>query len=105
MRKSTRTPKRLALTDTGNAELIAALYGELLRYDHAQGRWLIWNERRRRWSEDKTNEVRRFAVSAARSRRRDAASSAETETSKKEILWSLDSEQRHRVDAALDMAR
>lgn len=92
-------------TDTGNAELIAALYGKRLRYDHAQGRWLIWSERRRRWSEDKTNEVRKFAIAAARHRRRAAARSAEAETGKKAMLWSYGSEHRYRVDAALDLAR
>ena len=92
-------------TDTGNAELIAALFREVLRYDHKQGRWLIWNKRRRRWSEDKANEVRKFAVSAARRRRAVAARSADAKNSKPEILWSFESEQRHRVDAALDMAR
>jgi putative DNA primase/helicase len=92
-------------TDTGNAELIAALYGKLLRYDHAQGRWLIWNERRRRWSEDKANDVWKFAVAAARRRRAVAARSTDAAKSKPEILWSFDSEQRYGVVAALDMAR
>ena len=92
-------------TDTGNAELIATLYREVLRYDHTQGRWLIWNKRRRRWSEDKINEVRKFAIAAARHRRRVVAHSAEAETSKKAMLWSFGSEHRYRVDAALDLAR
>ncbi len=29
-------------TDTGNAELFAALFGDRLRYDHRRGRWLVW---------------------------------------------------------------
>jgi putative DNA primase/helicase len=96
---------RIPCTDTGNAELIAALYGDVLRYDHKQGRWLIWNRRRHRWSEDRANEVRRFAVSAARQRRMNAACLSETEKSKKEISWAFQSEDRHKLDAALDIAK
>jgi putative DNA primase/helicase len=92
-------------TDTGNAELLAALHAETLRYDHKQGRWLIWEKRRRRWNEDKANEVRRFAIETARRRRTLAARIADTEESKQEISWSFDSEQRHRLDAALDIAK
>ena len=38
------------LTDAGNAELFAALYGHILRFDHARNRWLIWEEHR--WAPD-----------------------------------------------------
>ena len=100
--RKTALPPR---TDTGNAELISALYGEMLRYEHKQGRWLIWNKHRVRWVEDKASEVRKFAVLAARRRRALAARSADTDTSKKEIKWSFESEQKNRIDAALDIAR
>lgn len=92
-------------TDAGNAELIAALYGETLRYDHKQGRWLIWNKRRSRWREDKSREIRGLAISAARKRRKFAAQITDTEKSKREITWSFDSEDKHRVDAALEIAK
>ncbi len=29
-------------TDSGNAELFAALYGANVRFDHKRERWLIW---------------------------------------------------------------
>jgi putative DNA primase/helicase len=91
-------------TDAGNAELIAALHGDVLRYDHKQGRWLIWDKHRRHWNEDKENKVRKFAIAAARHRRRVAARLADTEKSKAEIRWGFYSENRYRVDAALDIA-
>src|SRR5713226_5290815 len=91
-------------TDTGNAELIASLFGDVLLYDHKQGRWLIWDRRRHRWSDDRASEVRRFAVAAARQRRMRAASLADTEKSKHEIRWAFESEHRHKLDAALDIA-
>src|ERR1700730_16801176 len=60
-------------TDAGNAELLAQLYGDSLRYDHKQGRWLIWNNARHRWSEDKQGAVYILAKRAARFRAKAAA--------------------------------
>ena len=96
---------RYPCTDTGNAELIAALFGDVLRYDHRQGRWLIWDRRRHRWSEDKAAEVRKFAIAAARHRRKIAARLTDTEKSKYEIKWAFESEDRHKLDAALDIVK
>ena len=92
-------------TDTGNAELIAALFKDLLRFDHSRGRWLIWDKRCCRWREDKTDEVYRFAIDAARSRKKAAANLTDKEESKKEFGWALASEDRHRLDAALRIAK
>jgi putative DNA primase/helicase len=104
MRKR-KKPARYPCTDTGNAELIAALCGDALRYDHRQGRWLIWDKRRHRWNEDSANEVRKFAIAAARYRRRVAALLADTEKSKAEIRWAFTSEDRNKLDAALEIAK
>jgi putative DNA primase/helicase len=104
MRKK-RKPSQIPCTDAGNAEYIAALFGDVLRYDHRQGRWLIWDKRRRRWSEDTAGEVRNFAITAARRRLRVAARLADTEKSKQEIRWAFESEHRYRLDAALDIAK
>src|SRR5437588_4441879 len=45
-------------TEHGNAEMFAAAYGQVLKFDHKQSRWLIWNEKRGRWLEDKQHKVR-----------------------------------------------
>jgi putative DNA primase/helicase len=91
-------------TDAGNGELIAELYAEVLRYDHKQGRWLIWDKRRHRWNEDRTEKIRTFAVEAARCRRRVGARLADEKESKIEIAWAFKSEDRYRIDAALKLA-
>jgi hypothetical protein len=53
-------------TDAGNAELFASLYGSCFRFDHKQGRWLIWDQKR--WSEDKTKRVHQLMKKTARKR-------------------------------------
>jgi len=100
-KKATQYP----CTDAGNAELIAALFGEILRYDHRQGRWLIWDKRRNRWREDKLDEVRNLAIASARNRRRLGALLSDEKESKQEIRWAFTSEDRYRLDAALAIAQ
>src|SRR5215469_969273 len=103
-RKNKPTPQ-FPRTDAGNAEYIAKLFGDVLRYDHTQGRWVIWNKTHRRWREDKCSEIPEFAIAAARRRRRGASRLADTDRSKAEIKWSFESENRHSVEDALELAK
>jgi putative DNA primase/helicase len=92
-------------TDAGNAELFAALYGEKVRFDHKQGRWLIWNDTRSRWVEDKQRKVRILTKKAARYRAKAALNIGDEEKRKQEFGWALQSEHRYRIDAALELAK
>jgi len=90
-------------TDSGNAELIAAKFREWLRFDHRRGRWLVW--RNNRWVEDRDGEVFRMAKVAARYRLENSARIADDEQRKEAAAWSLQSESRYRLQAALDLAK
>jgi putative DNA primase/helicase len=98
-----RGPAIFPRTDAGNAELFAALYGKLLRYDHQRRRWLIWNQNW--WEEDEKGRVRLFAKSAARHRLKKSANIADDEERGREAKWALQSESRHRLDAMLTLAQ
>jgi putative DNA primase/helicase len=92
-------------TESGNAEMFAAHYGEEVRFDHKQGRWLIWNRKRSRWVEDKQNKVRGMMAAMARRRLRSALRLPEHhEDRQKQIGWALSSESRYRIDASLELA-
>jgi putative DNA primase/helicase len=56
----------LPLTDAGQAEAIALLNGDRLRYDHTRQKWLVWDSVR--WRLDSDGEAQRLAVKAARER-------------------------------------
>jgi putative DNA primase/helicase len=101
-KNSRKLPRR---TDAGNAELFAALYGEKLRFDHARQRWLIWNGNR--WEEDTQVQVLPIAKRAARYRLGLVTKCLKEDDKdyKSEVLWCIESEQRHRIRAALDLAR
>ena len=91
------------LTDAGNAELFAALYGHILRFDHARNRWLIWEEHR--WAPDSDGEVRRLAKKAARVRYRTALDIEDLDLRGKTASSAVRSESRQRLDACLALAR
>lgn len=64
-------------TDTGNAEILAAVFGDGLRYDHARDRWLIWD--RHHWRPDEDGHIIRVAVEAVRGVRLKACEYLESE--------------------------
>lgn len=93
----------IVLTDTTNAELIAQLYGDRLRYDHLRGRWLVWKSHF--WQEDGDGEICRKAIEAARERFRRSADISNLEERQGIAKWAIGSEQRGRLDAAVSLAR
>lgn len=58
--------RNFPLTDSGNAEMFAALHGDDVRYVHGQDVWFIW--RGHWWRQDTNGEVIRLAKSVARTR-------------------------------------
>mgnify|MGYP000001417917 CR=1 FL=1 len=92
-----------ALTDAGNAELIAHIAGDRIRYDHQRERWLLWNGLR--WVPDADGEVDRIALEAARLRLKAAANAQDSNERKRLAQWAIQSESSYRRRAALDWAK
>jgi putative DNA primase/helicase len=93
-------------TDFGNAEMFAVLHATRVRFDHKQQRWLIWVGDRLRWLEDREKRVRLLMRETVRHRAKNALRLPEDdENTKPEIRFALASEDRHRIDAALELAK
>ncbi len=91
------------LTDSGNGELFAHLYGDRLRYNVRRDKWLTWAGHW--WQEDTGLEVERLALEAARERQRSAADIADPDTKKRVFAWGVASESQAKKAAALASAR
>jgi putative DNA primase/helicase len=91
------------LTDTANGELIAELFGDVVRYDHKRNRWLIWNKHY--WRPDSTGDIYRKATEAARERLRRSADIQNASEKTEVALWAIQSENRSRLEAAVWAAR
>jgi putative DNA primase/helicase len=98
-----RTPDSFPLTDSGNAELIAAKFADRLRFDHRRKKWLIWNNER--WTEDRDGQICRMAKEAARDRLKAATNVRDDEKQKEQVKWALQSESEYRLRAALRLAK
>jgi putative DNA primase/helicase len=90
-------------TDAGNGELLAALYGDALRYDHKRERWLMWDQHW--WIQDPDGALHRMALEVARIRGKAAFDLEDAKQRKVHTDWAMGSESRQRTDAALYMAR
>lgn len=97
------TATRFPRTDSGNAELIAQMYGSRLRYDHRRGRWLLWATHY--WKPDSDGEIHRLALEAARERYRRAASIEDLADKTKESAFAIQSENKGRLEAAVSLAQ
>lgn len=91
------------LTDTGNAELLAQLYGDQIRYDHRRRRWLLW--RRHHWEPDRDGHIFRLAVETSRQRYQHSVKIDNLKERERVASWSIQSESRMRIDSSLSIAR
>ena len=61
-----------SLSDTGNAQHFASMYADVLRHDHRQNVWFLFERQRHHWDADATGGVDRLALAAIRERQRAA---------------------------------
>lgn len=91
------------LTDTGNAEMLAALFGDTLRYDHRRNRWLAWTGQR--WEPDMDGCIDRICIDTIRERYKKAADLLDDKARQAAISWALSSESKHRLGAMASLAQ
>lgn len=101
--KVTMDASQFPLTDAGNAELFAAVFGPDVRYDHRRGRWLLWSGHH--WREDCDGEIYRLAKEAARLRYESVKEIADAEQKQRVAKWAIASESRTRLEASLALTR
>ena len=93
----------LHMTDTGNAEGFALLFGDDFRYDWSRKRWLFWDGVR--WSVDSYDLATQSIKEVAKSRLAAAALIDDDDSRKKMVKWALGSESRYRLKGALELAQ
>lgn len=90
-------------TDMGNAERLVARHGEDLRYVHAWGRWLEYDETR--WRVDDTGGVERRAKETARSIYGEAEKPGYAELRKEIGKHAIKTEARSSIEAMIALAK
>ncbi|MFC1888845.1 phage/plasmid primase, P4 family [Thermodesulfobacteriota bacterium] len=90
-------------TDSGNAELFAALNRDLLRYDHRRKRWLLWGEHW--WISDPTEQIVQLAKEAALTRQRLSLEIGSQKDKESAMQWAFGNESKARIDNTIKLAR
>lgn len=89
-------------TDFGNARRLVQNHGADVRYCHAWGKWLIWDDRR--WKIDESGAIMRKAKETTMSIYQEAGRAAD-ETERKELAkWAIKSEAAARLKAMIELA-
>lgn len=88
-------------TDAGNAECLATLYGDALRYCHTRGKWFCWDGQR--WESDVVGIANQHALETMRARYVAAFSVLNTKESRHLSNWAIQSENNGRLQAVLRM--
>ncbi len=102
-----RVKAALERGETGDGELLAALYRERLVYDHAEGRWYLWSGDH--WEPDRTDQVSNLVAYQVASQYLSAAGELQRR-GEKELAANMTKRagklcQRHRIKNALRRAR
>lgn len=104
-------PGEFKLDDTGNAERLVARFGDDIRYDHTDGRWLVWTvtaEGGGFWKADADGAVQRKAKETVRKIYDEltaAASAGKDEQAEAIARWAIRSGGEARRNAMLNLAR
>jgi P4 family phage/plasmid primase-like protien len=93
------------LTEYGDAESLADGYGDVLRYDHRQGRWLVSDETSGIWIPDPVEQLTQLCAEMMRTRQREALTITNTVKKTAAIKWAIRGESKARLTNALALAR
>jgi putative DNA primase/helicase len=91
-------------TDAGNAELIAKLFADRLRFDNSRGKWMCWNGTI--WVDDTDGQAMRWALKAARTRLHNVRDLEDAGADQiREYAWARASEHTSRIKSALEQVK
>jgi putative DNA primase/helicase len=97
------TPEIPYHTDLTNAEAIAKLFGDKLRFDHKRKRWLIWQGHS--WKPDIDGSINRFAADSVRQMYKEAGELADFKSRNDLAKWAISSEGKQKIDNATSLAK
>jgi len=96
-------PDKYPFTDLGNAERLKAAYGDILRYNHAEGHWLIWNGTI--WEKDNDKEIFNLVQLQARELYKQAATIEDKKFKEITQKWARKSESYGSIRSTARIAR
>jgi putative DNA primase/helicase len=97
------TADTFPLTEAGDAEFFASIFGDRVRFDWRRHRWLVFLGHR--WVPDAGGELHRLGLEAVRARQQAALTITNADERKAHLRWAVAGESRKRIDNMLALAR
>lgn len=91
------------LTDLGNAQRFVRLHGDVLRYVHEWGTWLVWDGTR--WAKDKTGQVERLAKATVKAIHEEALELKDRDRAASMSKHAYKTESESRLNSMISLAR
>lgn len=89
-----------ALTEVGDAEFFVERFGDLVRFDHRRGRFVIFTEHQ--WRPDEVERLHLMAIETMRERKMQAVQlGGDKRTQERRVKWAISGESRKRLDNML----
>jgi putative DNA primase/helicase len=89
-------------SDTGNAECLAHVSGDDLRFCHTRDKWLIWQGSR--WIVDEDGAAQRSMIAVVRARYRACEAIPDPDQRKKAVVWAIGCENNGKIEAGMNVA-
>lgn len=90
-------------SDAGNADLLKHLFGDIIRYNHTEGKWFIWNKQY--WKPDDKAQIYELAKKAAQSRAQNALTITDSTLKKQALHFAINSENQQKLMACINSAK
>lgn len=90
-------------SDNGNAECLAHIHGDELRFCHTRDSWLLWDGGR--WHLDETAAAQRAMTAVVKARFRACSDIPDPDQRKKAVVWAIGCENNGKIEAGLSMAQ
>lgn len=100
--KSTNFLLNAHRSDTGNAECLAHIAGDELRFCHTREKWLIWDESC--WAIDEDGAAQRAMIAVVRARYRACESIPDPDHRKKAAVWCIGCENNGKIESGMSVA-
>lgn len=95
--------KNYKLTDQGNAERFCREHGNIAKFKHATGKWVIWNGKQ--WIDDPGGEVDRLAIRTLKGLYEEARDASTIDESRGISTWANNSLNASRIRSMLNLAK
>ncbi|MEE9190687.1 MAG: phage/plasmid primase, P4 family, partial [Candidatus Neomarinimicrobiota bacterium] len=103
LEQSIKPAKTYNQSDKGNADLLVYLFQNVIRFNHTNGKWYLWNDQY--WSIDNEDRIYEYVKKAMRIRQQTALKITDISMREKEVKFAIRSENHTNILSCINSAK